>query len=69
MDPTTLKGLTNLEILLIMAVMTLGGAVIVLFKAVLNANTREVDAYKSCAPLMQKLSELCEKLIRLGGEK
>lgn len=66
MDPSALKGLTNLEFCLIAAVVTMGGAIGVLFKALLNAGTREVDAYKVCAPLVSKLTELCDKLLAGG---
>ncbi len=67
MNPTDLKGLTNLETLLICAMLGLSGVVAVLFKYLMAAGTREVDAYKACLPLVIKFTELCEKLT--GGKQ
>ena len=67
MNPADLKGLTNLETLLIVALMTLGGAVALLFKHLMDAGKREVDAYKACLPIVQKFTELCERLSATGG--
>jgi hypothetical protein len=63
MNPTDIPGLTPTEKLLIFAVSGLTLAVVSLFWQLLKSNAREVDAYKLCAPLVQKLTDLCEKLM------
>lgn len=68
MNPADLKGLTNLETLLIVALMTTGGTIAFLFKHLMDAGKREVDAYKACLPIVQKFTELCEKLATSGGK-
>lgn len=67
MNPTDLKGLTNLETLLIFCVVALAGTIAILFRSLMDAGRREVDAYKGCLPLVAKFTELCEKLV--AGDK
>jgi len=67
-NPADLKGLTNLETLLLVALMTTGGTIGLLFKHLMDAGRREVDAYKACLPIVQKFTELCEKLSTSGGK-
>lgn len=68
MTPADLKGLTNLETLLIVAIAAMGGTIVFLFKHLMDASKREVDAYKACLPIVQKFTELCEKLATSGGK-
>jgi hypothetical protein len=67
-NPADLKGLTNLEWLLVLAVGGLGGTIAILFKNLMDAGKREVDAYKACLPIVAKFTELCERLSSSGGK-
>lgn len=62
MPDSAVTGLNQLETVLLGGITVLSTAVGTLFWQLLKANAREVDAYKTCAPLVQRLVDLCEKL-------
>ena len=68
MNPPELKGLTNLESFLVWAIGLLCASNAALFWQLMRAQTRETDAYKVCSPLVAKLTDLCEKLLK-GGDR
>lgn len=63
MDPSNLPGLTNLERILIFAVLAEGSAVIALFWQIMKVRDREVETVKVISPLIAKLIELTEKFL------
>jgi hypothetical protein len=63
MPDAALNGaLTTLDTLLISGMGVMAATIGTLFWQLQKSNMREVEAYKTCAPLVARLIELCERL-------